>query len=221
MKKKLPLILAAFCAGVVFTSPVSAQEKNTAAYQSAENITIGSKVLKQKGESEYAYNNEPYFYEKVWEVPNTVKAEIFNRAKRWISHPVQASVRDLDMDETDNNSIIAVVTLELKDIYGIKDQKVKFKMAFAFKDNKLRLQVSDFLYTAYYDYGVSSSSGYLGNTHYTDVKNNSGEYKMQFNNLRPITKKTMKAIYEDFDAAYLVLIRSMKKAVISNGDNNW
>ena len=217
------LLLGAIGLALSAVPTLSAAQEKTEEEAQAREINIGSHVLKQKGDNEYSYKNEEYYYEKVWEVAGASKDEIYKRVKSWLANLTEAEVSKVNFDEADHNSIGATLDILLSDKINtnIADQRVSFRWQFSFKDGKLRLQGSNYKYAADYDFGtksrsVSTSYGFT-NESYRDV----GTYNKPFHDLRPLFKGAMRAAYEDFDAQYLKIVRGMKKMVLSDANNNW
>jgi hypothetical protein len=217
LKFTVSTIIAAVCFAAFSPANVFAQESNN-----EKEIKVGSHVLKQQGESPYSYNNELYTYEKIWEAPNASKEDIYKRVKKWLSNPTGANAFDIVPDEESKDFIGAGIEIPLSDneAAGLKNQRVTCKFSFSFKDGKMRLQVSDFMYLADYDYGYSSSVAYTANGSTTHSQLDAGAYKMKLHSLKPLTKAAMNNIYKQFDESYLVVIRAMKKAVLT-ADSNW
>jgi len=176
-----------------------APEKNE---QPDKVITVGSHVLKQDGTDEYAYNNGPYHYEKVWEVPGVSKDELYGRAKKWVLSNLKAGDQN-QLDDKDKNEIHTATLLFItQDIGGMRDQKLSFKLNFYFKEGKYRLEVGNFVYT-----------GMAANPRNTPLNN--------LNTPKYLTKKEQNKIYDAFDAIYLTLIRSLKEAMKKGDSSNW
>jgi len=221
MQLKLTIASILTFAGIVTINPNPCRAQETTNQEAEREIKIGSHVLKQKGESAYSYDNDVYFYEKVWEAPNATKEEIYKRVKKWLANPTGATASDIVTDEDNKEFVTAGIEITLgNDLGGIKNQHITCKFRFSFKDGKVRLQATDFMYFAEYNYGYSSSVSYNANGSTTHSDLNTGDYKMKLHSLRPLSKGTMRNIYQQFDDAYLVVIRAMKKAILS-ADNNW
>ena len=191
--------------------------------ETQKEISIGSHVLKQKGDDEYSYKNEEYYYEKVWEVAGASKDELYKRVKSWLGNVADAEISRTNYDEEGKNSITVMMDIKLNDKNNgnLSRQHVTFRWLFSFKDGKIRLQGSNYRYTADYDYGIQNRQVATSYGFRNESYRNAGEYDKQFQDLRPLFKGAMRGIYEDFDAQYLKVVRDMKKNVLSDANSNW
>jgi Domain of unknown function (DUF4468) with TBP-like fold len=164
-------------------------------------IKVGSKVLTQTGNSQYCYSNDgTYNYEGVMEVPNTTKKEIYSRVKQWIPQNLKTSGTDIFFDDEHNDRITFLTALLLKDV--ITNQSVEFKVSISFKDNKFKLEAHSFIFR-----GIETGT----------------IWRKEFHNLRPLSKRKMQLIYDDFDFKFVAMIKSICAAAMNSAPaaDNW
>src|SRR4051812_29877238 len=77
--------------------------------------------------------SEKFFYEKVFDVPNTTKDVLYDRVKKWVVKNVKGGESNIIFDNTAKESINATTGLQLK---GTLNGIVEFKLNISFKDNK-------------------------------------------------------------------------------------
>jgi hypothetical protein len=135
-----------------------------------------------------------YIYEKIIDIPNISKKEIYNKAKQWILDNLKTDKDNIYFDDTEYNTLKATVYLGIKDFsIDITRQRVDFKLAFSFKDNKMKVEAHSFTY-----YGVDGSGAI---------------FQKEFGDLKPIRKKFQEGIYKDFDQNFNRLIQSLESNI--------
>jgi|GEM_PF-3538149 hypothetical protein len=88
-------------------------------------------------------------YEKVVPASNN-KAELYRKMRYWITANTSSSDLNTLFDDNNHEMIIVSPTLQLNDFKNnsVNTQKVSFKLILSFKDNKMRIQASNFNYFA-------------------------------------------------------------------------
>jgi hypothetical protein len=167
---------------------------------SSPQIELGSKALYQEGSKKYSYDNGTYSYENVIDVTGTGKAALYDNAKKWIIANLKTPKESLFFDEDNKTSITANTAIRLKDQFGVTNQLVDFKLTINFKDDKVRIIASDFVY-----HGL-----YPGNL-----------FQKSFNDLRPFSKKVMRTIYEEFDTQFEAMTTGLINGIKNKQSDNW
>ncbi len=162
-------------------------------------VEVGSQVLTQTGNDKYCYNNGVYSYEKIMDIPTTDKKELYSRVKKWVIGTLKTSKEHIFFDDENNNSITVTTGLHLKD-NGFTNQSVEFKMIISFKDNKVRIEASEFRY-----YGFDGFA----------------PQQKPLNDLRPFGKKFMQKIYDDFDENFVAMRKSMLATAKTASSGEW
>lgn len=159
----------------------------------AQNSSDGSAIL-QKNES------GEYIYEKIVTIEKVSKDELYDRAKKWIIATLKTTQEALFFDDNHKESIVANTSVRLKDAYSLTSQRVEFKLSVSFKDNKARMQATDFVYRGLYP----------GNL-----------YQKSLHDLKPFSKRVKSSIYEDFDQQYINLVKDLTTALEGGKGDNW
>lgn len=156
---------------------------------------VGSAILSQEGDDPFCYKNAPYTYERIFEIENVKKDELFNRTKNWITG-LKISNDDVKTDENEHNTI--AVNFQLLIPNPNFRVAVHFKGLFSLKDNRVRFQGNQFNYVRI-GYAVKESP---------------------LHDIRPESKILMKRFYTSFDKEFNSFLTSME-ATITKDPNNW
>ena len=89
-----------------------------------------------------------WIFEKVVDVPNTTKADLYKRLKKQIQSTVQSTDNVMTFDDVNYETIITSPSLSLGDMPGASSQQLNFKLTLEFKDNKFRIFATSFNYYA-------------------------------------------------------------------------
>ena len=140
-----------------------------------------------------------FTFEKVIEIPNVSKVELYNRVKLWVTGNLKTVDNNISFDDQKKENISTSTAMPLKKNKWQyeADPYINFKITFAFKDGKLKVNASDFIYHYY-------------------------TYFAPFDKLSKavgVEKKFQPDTYEDFDIKFSALITSLQKAAEKNG--NW
>jgi hypothetical protein len=87
-------------------------------------------------------------YEKVVEVNNVSKEELYKRVKAWVMDNVKTIDNNIQYDDKGSETIITTPTIALENLKNnhVVNQKVNFKLKILFKDNKMKITASSFIY---------------------------------------------------------------------------
>lgn len=164
------------------------------AQKDAAKTTIGSAILKQEGTDENSYNNGPYSYEMVYDMPGATKAELYKKAKSWVLSNLKAGAQN-QFDDNEQNEIHTTVALAYPDNInsGMINQVVHFKLNLSFKENKYRLSATDFVYQC------NETGG--------------APHTVPLHNIKPVSKRGMSRVYTAFDESFLDLVNSLKSSM--------
>ena len=96
-----------------------------------------------------------YVYEKIVPIEGKNKDELYNSVKRWIQANVKTVDNNISFDDKNMESIVTTPTLALANSKKnwIIDQSINFKLVIDFKDNKIRISASSFIY-----YGLNDNA---------------------------------------------------------------
>jgi hypothetical protein len=192
MKRILQLLLV-----VIVSLPLRSYAQNTA--ESNKPIEIGSHILQQEGNDTHSFKNGPYSYQNVLDFPGLSKEILFEKTKGWAVKTLKTAPETIFFDEN-KNSISVNAGFLFPDMSNTGKQIVEFKMILSFKENKIRIQLSDFEY-----------HGYQQQTY--------NPIQMQFHKLKPLGKKHMQRLYDQFDEQLTSMQQSLIKAIKTTNDN--
>lgn len=185
---KYLLLACAFC--VLLTSiPVFtfAQEKNETT-ESNRDIRFGSHVLEQKGDEDYCYKNEAYFYEKVWAITGASKDALYKRVRKWLESYTGAEISRINYDDSDKNAISSLIIMSIKNKKrnNMVHEEVVFRFACSSKEGKLRVQGSEYRYKGGYDNGMQPRTVATGRGNRIEYHRDANEYDFPLHDLRPL-----------------------------------
>lgn len=151
----------------------------------------------------HSNNNEehsPFSYEQKVDAPGTEKAVLYDRVKKWIIGNLKASQESLFFDDAEKGSITANTAIPLKDNLRLSSQRVEFKLSISFKNDKMRIQATDFVYRSIYPGTI---------------------YQKPFEDLHPFAKGLKRSIYEEFDGKFNALIKALTATALDTKEDNW
>lgn len=164
------------------------------------NVTAKSKieptVLKKDAEGVWVY-------EKVVEVPDVSREDIYKKLSSYIISTVKTGDKHTLIDDAKMEMLVSTPTLALKskDLKGIGEQILNFKITVHFKEGKYKINATSFVYV-----------GDLG----ADMGGVQGGPIETFETLKPFAKK----ISEEIDDSFIRFIAKLEKIANSREDSN-
>ena len=144
-----------------------------------------------------------FTYEKVIDLPSVSKGEAYDRIKQWVASNLKTVDNNILFDDKDKNQIATSTNLLLgKVLSDITLNVVEFKISFSFKDNKMKISASQFMYSGHDERGNSAIC--------------------EFDKIKGIDygNKARRIIYEKFDEKFKALIDSAEAAAMKK-DDKW
>jgi hypothetical protein len=133
-----------------------------------------------------------YTYEKIVDLPSVTKQQAYDRVKKWIVANLKTTDNNISFDDVDRNNIGTSAALILQSKHNILT--ARFKISFSFKDNKLKINASQFTMSSQVATVPFSEVLYIGKKH---------------------TRETYEKFDEDFSAMINAIVEAAKK------DDNW
>jgi hypothetical protein len=141
-------------------------------------------------------------YEKIIDIPNTAKDELYNRVRTWMLTNIKTADKNSLTDDPSHEMLTTTAVVALGDLWTLyTDVTISFKITVQFKDNKARFTAGAF---TYYAVGTSSNLG-IKNTPLENYEDEKG-----------IVKKINERIDERFPA-----FMTKAEASVNKKSNDW
>lgn len=140
-----------------------------------------------------------FTFEKIIELPGISKEQAFDRVKQWVLNNFKTIDNNTALDDKGKDNINTSTTMMLdKRKWWTDPPLVSFKISIAFKDNKMKINASQFLISI-------DGLGY------------SNLYAAPFDNFK-FANKDKTFIYESFDQKFSAAIAAMQEAASKKSD---
>ena len=135
-----------------------------------------------------------FTYEKIIDLPSVTKDQAYARVKKWIVANLKTTDNNISFDDVEKNNIGTSTTMALDIKY--LTESVSFKISISFKENKMRVNASQFM------------------LHHPGLSPTPFNSKLDF-----IPKKKVSELYTKFDENFTAMISAITEAAIK--DDNW
>jgi len=144
-----------------------------------------------------------FTFEKIIDLPAVSKEQAYDRIKQWIITNLKTADNNIAFDDKEKNNISTATGLLLGKIPNAwLTNAVEFKISFSFKDNKMKINASQFVFEGQVQ----------------DEQNTTCEFDQIKGPLYP--KGIRKTIYKKFDEKFAALIASAEAAAAKK-DDKW
>lgn len=148
---------------------------------------------KELPETLQRHEDRSVYFEKVYNEEGASKADLYQRAKQWVTTQLKTDDNNIAFDEQDHNYINTTVRIPLTGMEGISTE---FKVSIMFKDGRVKLSCTNFTY-------INITQGHL-------IENELGTIKYGGAN---------KKIYHSFDKSFEALLQSFENAMSKKGSD--